>query len=120
MQSFCRPGTNEQHEPSCRTSEERYRENAWHRVRPSPGCKLIAIQYERPRRSKRIFRMVCLIEYKSNELPYAAVLEDAGSDGPAYLDLPPSHWKRLNRSIVYTLSATSASSSLQRLATITL
>lgn len=79
-----------------------------------------AIQYERPRRSKRIFRMVCLIEYKSNELPYAAVLEDAGSDGPAYLDLPPSHWKRLNRSIVYTLSATSASSPLQRLATITL
>lgn len=79
-----------------------------------------AIQYERPRRSKRIFRMVCQIEYKSNELPYAAVLEDAGSDGPAYLDLPPSHWKRLNRSIVYTLSATSASSSLQRLATITL
>lgn len=63
--------------------------------------------------------MVRLIEYKSDALLYAAVLEDAGPDGPAYLDLPPLHWKRLNRSLVYTLSTTSASSSLQRMATIT-
>lgn len=78
-----------------------------------------AIQYERPRRSKRIFRMVRPTEYKSDEPLCAAVLEDAGPDGPSYLDLPPLHWKRLNRSLVYTLSTTSASSSLQRIATIT-
>lgn len=65
------------------------------------------------------FRMVRLSEYNSDKLLYAAVLEDAGPDGPAYLDLSPSHWKRLNRPIVFTFSATCASSSLQRLMTLT-
>lgn len=63
--------------------------------------------------------MVRLTEYKSDELLYATVLEDAGPDGPTYLDLSPSHWKRLNRPIVYTFSATSVSLSLQLFATIT-
>lgn len=40
--------------------------------------------------------MVRLTEFKSDELLNATVLEDAGPDGPTYLDLSPSHWKHSN------------------------